>query len=304
MNLAPIVLFTYNRPDHTQKTIEALLANTLSSESELFIYSDAAKNVRAEASVQAVRSYLKTISGFKKIEIIEREKNWGLADSILDGVTTIVNKYGRIIVLEDDIVTSPHFLQFMNDALELYKDEEKVMHVSGYFFPVDPTGLPNTFFYNQTSCWGWGTWARAWQKMNTDVDYLLKQLEKINNKNHYFKSCLSQLRANKRGDIKTWAARWQANVLINGGFCLHPSISYVENIGHDGSGMNSTNNTVLSKNGIVGQEKITLTECTITENITAIKRANNFYISLIPKWQTRVINMLSKKLRIKKYHQS
>ena len=112
MKLAPIVLFVYNRPWHTQQTIEALQKNELVLESELFIYSDAAKIDDVKQAVDEVRSYIKSINGFKKITIIEREENWGLANSIIDGVTTIVNQYSKIIVLEDDLVTSPFFLKF------------------------------------------------------------------------------------------------------------------------------------------------------------------------------------------------
>ena len=127
MNLAPIVLFVYNRPWHTQQTIEALQKNQLASESELFIYRDAAKAKQDQDKVQEVRDYVHLVDGFKKITIVERDKNWGLAKSIIDGVTAIVNQYGKIIVLEDDIVTSPHFLRYMNDALDFYQNEEAVV---------------------------------------------------------------------------------------------------------------------------------------------------------------------------------
>ena len=143
-NLAPIVLFVYNRPWHTAQTVEALQKNTLADKSELFIYSDAAKNSEVALYVKKVREYIRNISGFRKVTIMEREKNWGLANSIIDGVTTIVNKYGKIIVLEDDLVTSPYFLRFMNEALEMYENEESVASIHGYIYPIE--GLPETFF--------------------------------------------------------------------------------------------------------------------------------------------------------------
>ena len=104
MILAPIVLFTYNRPWHTRQTIEALQKNHLASESVIFIFSDGPKTKEDEPKVEEVRKFLKTIQGFKQIEIIEREKNWGLAKNIIDGVTKVVNEYGKVIVLEDDII--------------------------------------------------------------------------------------------------------------------------------------------------------------------------------------------------------
>src|SRR3989339_698479 len=139
--LSPIVLFVYNRLEHTRKTIEALQKNELAKDSELFLYSDGPKNEENIKKVNEVRKYINSIDGFKKVKIVEREINFGLARSIIAGVTDIVNKYGKIIVLEDDIVTSPYFLTFMNDALCLYENEEKVMHISGYFFPVENKNL-------------------------------------------------------------------------------------------------------------------------------------------------------------------
>ena len=160
MSLAPIVLFVYNRPEHTRKTVKALQDNDLTDESILYIFSDAAKNDDEVENVEKVREYIRTISGFKQIIIIEREKNYGLANSIISGVTEIVNKYGKIIVLEDDLVTSKYFLSFMNDALEIYKDENKVICIHGYIYPIK-SELPETFFIKGADCWGWATWKRG-----------------------------------------------------------------------------------------------------------------------------------------------
>lgn len=136
MKLAPIVIFTYNRPWHTQQTVEALLKNEYASESDLIIFSDAPKNEAAKKGVEETRSYIRNITGFKSLRIIERDRNFGLANNIIDGVTSIVNEFGRIIVLEDDLLTSPYFLKFMNEALSLYEDEERVISVHGYIYPI------------------------------------------------------------------------------------------------------------------------------------------------------------------------
>ena len=149
MKHAPILLFTYNRLSHTRRCVEALLNNSLASESELFIYSDAAKDESQQKAVEEVRQYIHTIRGFKHITITERDENWGLARSIIDGVTTQVNRYGKVIVLEDDLVVAPHFLKFMNDALETYKDEPMVGHIQACDFTQDPT-LPETFLIRRT----------------------------------------------------------------------------------------------------------------------------------------------------------
>jgi hypothetical protein len=240
---SPIALFTYARPEHTKRTIEALQANAGATESELFIFSDAAKNPTATIAVAQVRSYLRTITGFKRIEIIERPTNLGLADSIVDGVSTLVGRYGRAIVLEDDIVTAPSFLSFMNQALTLYEHDQAVMHVSGYFYPLtdlEATTVPETFFYNQTSCWGWGTWQRAWKHYQADAGALLAeikrsgQLRTFDMDNRFRFS--STLRANAEGRQHTWAIKWHASVFLRYGLCLHPRYSLTHNIGHDGSG--------------------------------------------------------------------
>lgn len=143
-NLAPTLLFVYNRTKHVRRCIESLLKNSLAPESELYIYSDAAKDTSQQDAVTEVRDYIHTIQGFKKITIIERKENWGLARSIIDGVTTLVNQYGKVIVLEDDLVVAPHFLKFMNDVLEVYKNEPKVGHIQACDFTQDES-LPETF---------------------------------------------------------------------------------------------------------------------------------------------------------------
>ena len=166
---APILLFVFNRSDHVRRTVEALQRNTLAAESILYIYSDAARTPEQQDAVGEVRRYIHTIGGFKEINIIEREENWGLARSIIDGVTTRVKEYGRVIVLEDDLITAPYFLQFMNDALETYKDEERVGHIQGCDFTQD-SSLPDTFLIKWTGSWGWATWERAWKYFNPDAE--------------------------------------------------------------------------------------------------------------------------------------
>lgn len=278
MSLAPIVLFVYNRPEHTKKTIEALQNNELSEDSELFIYSDAAKSIVDDEKVREVRKYVKSVTGFKKVSIIERDINFGLARSIIDGVTEIVNKYGKIIVLEDDILTSTFFLRFMNQALDLYEKEEKVMHISGYFFPVNTNNIPETFFYNQTSCWGWATWSRAWKNFNKDVDYLLNKIKDTKlkaKKEWYYKNMLSQLKANKFGRINTWGAKWQASVILNDGLCLHPRNSFVQNIGNDGSGIHCSVSNLYDINKLSGYLEVKKID--LDESLEVKKIMNFFY---------------------------
>lgn len=239
MSFAPILLFTYNRLSHTQRCVETLSQNQGVSESELFIYSDGAKDASQEASVKELRHYLHTIQGFKHITIIEREENWGLARNIIDGVTTQVNKYGKVIVLEDDLVVAPYFLQFMNDALETYKDEPKVGHIQACDFTQD-TSLPDTFLIKWTGSWGWGTWDRAWKHFNPNGKELLQKLEEqklthtfdFNGKYGFTR----MLRRQIEGKNNSWAIRWNASLFLKDILSLNVGRSLVQNEGFDGSG--------------------------------------------------------------------
>ena len=238
---APILLFVYNRPEHVRRNIQALLKNELAAESELFIYSDAAKDETSQAAVKEVRAFIRSIQGFKKITITERAENWGLARSIIDGVTTQINRYGRVIVLEDDLVVAPHFLQFMNDALETYRDEELVGHIQACDFTHDPS-LPDTFLIKWTGSWGWGTWDRAWKHFNADGKALLTELESrkltytfdFNGKYGYTR----MLRRQIEGKNNSWAIRWNASLFLKGILSLNVGKSLVQNEGFDGSGTN------------------------------------------------------------------
>ena len=244
IDLSPIVLFVFKRPDHTLKTLEALEQNSLAKDSILFVFADGAKNNATNAElhdIEKVEKIVKSKKWCKEVIYTKRDRNYGLADNIVSGVTEVVNDYGKVIVLEDDIITSKGFLKYMNDALTIYQSEEKVMHISGYMFPVKGT-LPETFFYRQTSCWGWATWKRAWKKYNNNGRILMAEAYAL----PYFREIdfdgtnqfVKQLENNLSGLIKTWAVKWQFSVFINNGLCLHPAISLVQNIGLDNSGEN------------------------------------------------------------------
>ena len=238
---SPILLFTYNRLNHTRRCIEALQKNTLSAESDLYIYSDAAKEVTQQQAVNEVRQYLHTLQGFKSITLIERKENWGLARNIIDGVTTQVNRYGKVIVLEDDLIVAPYFLQFMNDALETYKDEPKVGHIQACDFTQD-TSLPDTFLIKWTGSWGWATWERAWKHFNPNGKALLEELEQrkltytfdFNGKYGFTR----MLRRQIEGKNNSWAIRWNASLFLKDILSLNVGRSLVQNEGFDGSGTN------------------------------------------------------------------
>ena len=299
MIYAPVALFVYNRPDHTRRTIDTLRQNKLANDTELTIFSDAPKPGTQADAVREVRKYVREIEGFKSVTIVEREANLGLALSIIDGVTSIVNKYGRIIVLEDDLEISPYFLSYMNDALDVYEKEERVMHVSGYMFPIDNSTLLETFFLRPASCWGWATWDRAWKHFNKDVKVLLsgfteQDIASFNLDDTY--DYWEQVVQNEAGLINTWAVFWYASVFQVGGLCLHPARSLINNIGHDGTGEHCRESKIFSP--ALANKPVTYFEKNITEGELARARTKDFFRSISPGYFQRSIAYLRKKMRI------
>jgi hypothetical protein len=293
--LAPIALFVFNRPWHTQQTIEALLKNELAGKSELFVYSDGPRLANDLEAVQSVRAYIRSITGFKTITVIERENNIGLAWSIISGVTEIMKRYDKVIVLEDDLVSSRFFLKFMNDGLERYKYHQSVMHISGYMFPIDAKGLPETFFYRSASCWGWATWSRAWSNFRRDSPKLIHDFSKgdisrFNIDDAY--DFWSQIKENQKRRIETWAIFWYASVFQKKGLCLHPSQSLIQNIGHDNSGAHCKKTNVFT--GPLRTDPVEYFEPVIEENVEAVARLRSYFRAIRPSFFSRVRSKISR----------
>ena len=239
--LAPISLFVYNRPSHTRQTVEALQKNVLAEESELFIYSDSAKSAAAEIAVREVRNYLKTVNGFRSVTIFERKKNWGVDPSVIDGVTTLCRNFGKVIVLEDDLVTSKWFLTYMNRALDLYQKDESVMQISGFMFPLGSFIDNRACFLPYATSWGWATWERAWNYFDpTASGYEILKNDKRKRRafdaNGAHDSFLL-LQQYIEGKLDAWDIRWYLSVFLRNGLTLFPQKSLVNNIGFDGSGV-------------------------------------------------------------------
>ena len=241
-NFAPIALFVYNRPEHTRKTVAALSKNVGAINSILYIFSDAARTQNDVIAVENVRTYIKEVSGFKNVVISKQTNNIGLAASIIHGVSALCEQYGRVIVLEDDLETSPHFLTFMNEALSFYENTPEVMHVSGCRYPVEPFGMEDTFFLHVPLCWGWATWQRAWCTFEKDISVM----KRFNNNmiqrfsfNHAY-TYWQQLEFNQSGKLNSWFIFWYANLFLRSGLALFPCRSLVNNIGMDDHGTNSS----------------------------------------------------------------
>ena len=277
MSSAPILLFTYNRPSHTQQTLKALLNNSLCSESELFVFSDGYKNETDKKDVEEVRKIIQTIDGFRKINIIENTHNIGLAKNIIEGVTRIVNEYGKVIVLEDDLITSPSFLTFMNEALDMFENENRIGHIHGYCHPLPE--LPETFLIKWTGSWGWATWKRAWEHFNPDGKALLSEIERRNlsktfdfNGNYPY---TRMLRRQIKGENDSWAIRWNASLFLKDILSLNAGRSLVQNIGFDGSGRHCGKNITYTTHLYRDELKIEIAQ--IEENKTARKIIGKYY---------------------------
>lgn len=257
MNLSPILLFVYNRPEHTRKTIETLKKNFLAKESELIIFSDGPKNEKDKNSVEVVRKIIKNIEGFKNIEVKESVNNKGLAKSIISGVTEIINKKEKVIVLEDDLITHPYFLTYMNEALDFYENNSRIWSISGYCPPIKiPENYDkDVFLFPRASSWGWATWKNRWDLNDweiKDFDTFIKNKKLQKEFNIGGEDMSEMLKSQIEGEIDSWAIRWCYNQFKNNMYTVFPVKSYVDNIGTDGSGTHfkTTNNkykTDLSK---------------------------------------------------------
>jgi acetyltransferase-like isoleucine patch superfamily enzyme len=287
MQFTPIVLFVYNRPAHTRQVLEALALNDLADKSVLYIYSDGPKHMALQEDIEKVKKVRKVIRSRRwcgEVQIIESAHNLGLADSIINGVTEVVNKYGRIIVLEDDIVTSSGFLTYMNDALAVYADESGVMHVSAYLHPIKVVTKDSTLFLKSLSCWGWGTWKRAWDFYDHNIEGHLnyfgrntEAMKSFNLDGHapFFK----QLQDNHSRKIYTWAVRWYASWLRQEGLSLFPCKTLVKNIGFDGSGMHCSSGQYKETQGIAVAESLPVTPISVQEDLDARRKLDEFYAS-------------------------
>lgn len=276
--LAPVAIFAYNRKDHLKKTVDALLQNKYSEDTEVFFFSDGSKCETDNSKIEEVREYLNRLQGFKKIHVIERKTNYGLAKNIEEGVTWILSKYEKIIVLEDDIVTAKGFLKYMNDALCIYEKEKSVMEISGYSVPADYIGQPETVFLKFGDCWGWATWRRAWDHFNRDTNRIIKRFNlldiyhfNLEGKTNFWNQILS----NKNGDINTWAIFWTAAIYLNNGYMLYPTRSLVKNIGFDGTGEHGAFQNDFDV--ILSEEDINYFPSEVKENRNVRKQVGKYY---------------------------
>ena len=303
MDLAPIALFVYNRPIHTGRVIEALQNNEYANDSELFIYADGLKLPQHQPGFEEVRRIIKNVHGFKKVRVIEREKNYGCARSIVSGITEVVNTFGKIIVVEDDVLTSKYFLKFMNEALSMYQSDEKVACIHGYLYPVK-VKLPETFFIKGADIWGWGTWKRAWDLYEFDARKLLTELNSRQlTKSFDFDGSFGFIKILKdqmNGKLDTWDIQWYASTFLQDKLTLYPGRSLVQNIGFDCSGTHCIATNIFS--GEISQIPVRLERIPIEEDSGARSAIGSFHksskVSLFKKIYRRVRRSISGQQRI------
>lgn len=238
--LAPICLFTYNRLIETKQTIEALKSNYLASESDLFIFSEGGKDESSWTKVRTIRQYIRSITGFKSVTFYESEKNKGLANSIITGVTQIIEKYGKVIVLEDDLITTPNFLNFMNQALELYGDDKNIQSINGYSLFIK-SATNDVYFQQRPFSWGWATWSDRWETDLFDKQKLRLKIENDSTLLNQFKEkCGADISKMLTDSIEnkndSWYVRWAFNHFEKDNYSVYSSYSLVENIGFNGTG--------------------------------------------------------------------
>ena len=242
--LSPICLFTYNRLEETKLTITNLQKNPLAKASKLYIFSDGGKNDAAVKSVEAVRTFIKQVDGFKEIIIIEAKANKGLANSIIDGVSRVIDEHGKVIVLEDDLITSPNFLSYMNQALSFYENTTKIWSVSGFTFPIkypDNYQFDNAFGVRASS-WGWATWKNRWSLVDWNVsDYAEftknKKAQKAFNRGG--SDMCKMLNDQMTGKINSWAIRFCYGQFKQQAYDILPVNSKVVNVGFNSDASNT-----------------------------------------------------------------
>ncbi|MFR9557723.1 MAG: glycosyltransferase [Rikenellaceae bacterium] len=288
-SLAPIVLFAFNRLDVLKNTISSLLNNREAKDSTIYIYVDGARanKVGEQAKVDEVQKFVRSIVGFKEVNYLFSEKNKGLASSVIDGVTNVINRYGKAIVLEDDLVFSSNFLAFMNAGLNCYESEERVFSICGYTneVKVPPNYHYDAYFCTRSSSWGWATWADRWNS----VDWELNDWDQYSARGREFNrwggsDCFQMLKSVKFGNGNSWAIRFGFAQFLQDKLSLFPIVSKVKNDGFDGDGTNCKKwSRFKYKFDEVGRDGFRLPE-TVILNRQLYRSAMSYHTIMIRLW--------------------
>ena len=275
---APVALFAHRRPEHLRRVVSALAANSAAADTRLTVFIDGPRTEDESESVESVRAVARDIDGFAAVEVVARQGNLGLARSITSGVTQLLDDSGVVIVLEDDTVVGPHFLDYMNDGLRTYADDERVASIHGYVYPT-PIDLPETFFMRGGDCWDWATWSRAWAHFDADGARLRDRLHESGLQREWDFDGWSQLSPmldrQIAGEVDSWAVRWSAATFLDGMYTLYPGRSLVHNIGNDGTGSHGGASTRFDTEPFAG--RITVERIPVTEDPAVHAAFEDFY---------------------------
>ncbi len=296
---APVALFAYRRPWHTQEVLDALLRNPLAESTDLIVFIDGPIKEDDQRNVQTVAQIARSVTGFRSISVHQSSRNRGLSTSIIRGISSVLEQYDRLIVVEDDIVVSRHFLEFMNDALTEYENDCRVASVHGYCYPVKAS-LPELFFLRGADCWGWATWARAWSHFNPSGQELLDALLSTGQLGDFDLGGSAPfsrlLRGQIEGENDSWAIRWHASAFLDNMLTLYPGKSLVRNIGIDGSGTHSGTRDVFASR--LSEEAVSFGRIPILESQAARLAFADYFHGLnrypwthkVRRWVRRIRN--------------
>lgn len=323
MTLAPVIIFNYNRPDHSLRTWEALAQNEFAAQSELYLYCDGPKERLAFSGERLARydAYVSKIEEtqllakqyaidavkdgkFKAVHVVCSEKNKGLANSIIGGVTDVFNKNGRVIVLEDDLLTSPYFLKYMNEALDKYESYPSVFSVSANRPPVSKMAIPADYEYDvfvslRPFSTGWATWKNKWERIDWSLDYLedfLKHPEQIKAFNRGGDDLTNMLLLQRDHKIDSWAIRFSFQLFYHHAVAILPCIPYVDNIGFDGTGIHSGNDEHDYRNNVSLAPANPRMPDVIYEDERIINAFYSYYSRVKRPWWQKVINTIYRKI--------
>ena len=293
---APIIVFAFNRPQALQACVGALLSNQEAADSDLIVFIDGPRPGRGdESKVEEVISIADSITGFKSVEVHTSAANKGLGPSVIAGVSAVIERYGRAIVVEDDLVVGPHFLAFMNAGLERYASNNDVFSICGYSNKVTkPQGYVfDAYFCHRSSSWGWATWEDRWES----CDWELKDWDAACRNGRAFNrwggsDCFKMLKDWKEGRNKSWAIRFCYNEFIQGKVSLFPMKSHVTNNGFDGDGTNCKKWSRFKSEPDLRDSADFIFPDTVTVN-KSLLRQNLHYHSLILRACSRVMYMLT-----------
>ena len=304
--LSPIVLFVYNRPFHTERTLNQLQSNKLASESTLYIYCDGAKEDANDETIQKINEVRRIVfekRWCKEVVVFESEMNKGLALSIKTGVSEVIEKHGKVIVMEDDLFTSPLFLTFMNKSLDYYRNRKSVFSIGGYNMPSTIMKIPEDYEYDVYVClrnesWGWATWVDRWNQIDWNVSNyqtMLKSRQLQEAFNRGGDDVFEMLQAQQTGKLDIWSIQFTMAHFINHAVSIIPTVSYVDNLGLDGSGENCSKNDSLRNKRLNKNENFRFLDILYEDKriINAFYNAN--CRKKRPIWQ-KMINKLSRLL--------